>query len=943
MRRMLIVVLLFCAGAGLFARAVQPPANPQAVGAVAVKPATPQAPPSTPVPSAPAKAPAKAPAPFTLSVDSIMQGPKLLGTPPSGIRWAPDSSKVYFSWQKPGEDRANTWVVNRDGSDLKQLTQEEARTAAAGPNGRPDAARKRLLTAENGNIVIYDAASGARWLVTRTASAETSPRWARRDTAVTFMRDGNLYLLSLDGGGNAPAEVQLTDVVATTDAAGAAAAAAGRGAAAVGAATGGRGGVAGAAQAGGRGGTDQNLTDSQRALRDEERNLIEFLKKQAEQRQQAGRGGGGVGAGRGGGRGGPGGAGGAGAGAAEIIARFQPTLRQSVTDMLLSADEAYVYISVTERPEIAARSQDVPTFITESAYPEMTNGRSNVGDSQSCRLLAILDLKQNRVTWADGSTFAGNEKPVKPAEPAKPVEPAMPVDPAKPVEAAKPVEPTKPAEPAKPASAVAPKPAEGAQPRLLDWGLPDCSDNGARCVTSVRSQDFKDRWLVMLDPATGKATPLDTLHDEAWIREGSVSSGTGGGGFGGGGFGGGGVAWLPDNKRFVFMSERDGWMHLYSLDAAAPKPAAKQLTSGKWEVASARLSSDRTTLFFAASEVHPGERHFYTIPVDGGAFTRVTTMTGSSEVTVSPDEKSLAVVYSYTTKPPELFVMPFTAGAPAKQITTTPTQEWLAYKWIDSKVMTFKARDGALVYARLYTPEMVGAKRDPKHPAVVFVHGAGYLQFVTKSWSSNYYREHMFHQLLAKMGYVVIAPDYRASAGYGRDWRTGIHLHMGGKDLDDAVDAARYLVAAEKVDPKRIGIYGGSYGGFLTLMALFTTPDVFAAGAALRPVTDWSHYNHSYTAPILNLPQTDPEAYRRSSPIYFVDGLKNQLLICHGMVDSNVFFQDTVRLIQRLIEKRKDNWSVAPYPVENHSFTEETSWADEYKRILKLFEQYLRR
>src|SRR5207247_4031478 len=130
----------------------------------------------------------------------------------------------------------------------------------------------------------------------------------------------------------------------------------------------------------------------------------------------------------------------------------------------------------------------------------------------------------------------------------------------------------------------------------------------------------------------------------------------------------------------------------------------------------------------------------------------------------------------------------------------------------------------------------------------------------------------------------VMDIDYRSSAGDGRDWRTGIYRHMGGKDLSDHVDAARYLVSEYGVDPKRIGIYGGSYGGFITLMAMFTTPDVFAAGAALRPVTDWSRYNHSYTSDILNLPQTDPEAYKQSSPIYFAEGLKGALLICHGMV-----------------------------------------------------------
>ncbi|MBL8177860.1 MAG: prolyl oligopeptidase family serine peptidase, partial [Bryobacterales bacterium] len=137
-------------------------------------------------------------------------------------------------------------------------------------------------------------------------------------------------------------------------------------------------------------------------------------------------------------------------------------------------------------------------------------------------------------------------------------------------------------------------------------------------------------------------------------------------------------------------------------------------------------------------------------------------------------------------------------------------------------------------------------------------------------------------------------------------------------------------------------IYGGSYGGFITLMALFTQPDVFAAGASLRPVTDWAHYNHEYTSAILNLPQEDVEAYRRSSPIYHAQGLKGALLIAHGMVDVNVHFQDTVRLVQRLIELRKENWELAVYPVEDHGFVQPASWADEYKRILKLFERTLR-
>ena len=271
------------------------------------------------------------------------------------------------------------------------------------------------------------------------------------------------------------------------------------------------------------------------------------------------------------------------------------------------------------------------------------------------------------------------------------------------------------------------------------------------------------------------------------------------------------------------------------------------------------------------------------------------------------------------------------------QGTNSISEEFASYPWRDPEILTFTARDGALVYARLYRPEQPA----PNGPAVIFVHGAGYLQNVHKWWSS-YFREYMFHNLLADNGYTVLDIDYRASSGYGRDWRTGIYRFMGGKDLTDQVDGAKFLVEQYDVDPKRIGIYGGSYGGFITFMAMFTEPDVFAAGAALRTVSDWAHYNHGYTSNILNVPYADSLAYVRSSPIYHAEGLKGALLICHGMVDTNVHFQDVVRLVQRLIELGKENWELAIYPVEGHGFRESSSWTDEYRRIFGLFEDNLK-
>jgi dipeptidyl aminopeptidase/acylaminoacyl peptidase len=762
-----------------------------------------------------------------LTVDSIMRGSDLVGYPPDGLRWSPDSQKLYFDWRKPGEEEPSTYWVSRTGGTPTRLDDAQKKNVPPA-NGRWDDAHKRVVFADRGDIVMLDGSGTRRW-ITRTTAGESNPRWVRNDTAVSYVREGNLFIVPVDGTGTAIVQ-QLTDVAPKRN--------------------------------------EPRVTDSQRFIRDEQEKLLEAVKEQKDKKKKADE-----------------------KDKLDKLPALELQDRQSAVDLMLSPDDTHVYVLVSERP-VGARNVIVPNYVTETGYTEDINGRTAVGDSQNRALLAIMNLKTGKTVWADGSF-------------APPVE-----------------DPT-------PAATTAPGAPGRKAEREIRWSMPDVSDDGKLAVAGARSSDNKDRWYVAVDPETGKTRVVDTLHDDAWIREA------------GGGFGSSGVEFLPDNKRVWFLSERDGWMHLYTLDVSDPSAKAKQLTTGKWEITSAELARDEKKFYITSTEQHPGERHLYTVPLDGGTRTKITTMVGSNAAVVSPDESTLGLVYSYSNKPPEVYVMANQAGAKATQITTTPTEEWRSFNWIDPKVITYKARDGVDVYARLFTPEMIGARRDPSHPGVVFVHGAGYAQNAHKYWAS-YFREYMFHNLLASRGYVVLDVDYRASSGYGRDWRTAIYRHMGGKDLEDVVDGAKFIVAKEQVNPKRIGVYGGSYGGFITLMAMFTTPDVFAAGAALRPVTDWAHYNHGYTSNILNVPQKDAEAYRKSSPIYFADGLKGALLICHGMVDTNVLFQDSVRLTQRLIELRKENWELAPYPVENHGFERASSWADEYKRILKLFEDNLR-
>ncbi len=561
---------------------------------------------------------------------------------------------------------------------------------------------------------------------------------------------------------------------------------------------------------------------------------------------------------------------------------------KSVSDIRMSPDGTLISYVLFKAADNTTNTM-VPAFVTESGYTEPINTRTKVGSELSSREVWLYrpDLEK-KVKVKSDDLLGIKDKPDYYKDYPKLAN------------------------------------SEEKERDVFTFG-PFWSDDGKTAVMVHRSGDNKDRWITKLNINDGSNTLLDRQRDEAWV---------GGPGVGWSMYSPGDIGWLPDNKHIWFQSEESGYSHLYTLNVETGKKSA--LTSGAYEVYDAFLSSDKKFFYFSSNEGDAGQRHFYKMPVGGGKATKITSMEGSNNVALSPDEKNLAILFSAANKPWELYVMPNKAGAAAKQVTQSTSEEFKAYSWRTPEFITFTARDGASVPARLYKPENVEANG----PAVIFVHGAGYLQNAHKWWSS-YFREYMFHNFLVDNGYTVLDIDYRASAGYGRDWRTAIYRHMGGWDLSDNVDGAKYLVEQHGVSKDKIGIYGGSYGGFITLMALFTEPDVFAAGAALRSVTDWAHYNHGYTSNILNTPVLDSLAYRRSSPIYYAENLNKPLLIAHGMVDTNVHFQDVVRLAQRLIELGKKDWEMAVYPVENHGFTEASSWADEYRRIFELFEKHL--
>ena len=417
------------------------------------------------------------------------------------------------------------------------------------------------------------------------------------------------------------------------------------------------------------------------------------------------------------------------------------------------------------REASGARGTIMPDWITASGYTEPVTVRSKVGDQQNEGRMGLISLATGEATWLD----------------------------------------------------LAPAPRDSARKgaeRLASATFGGWNADGTRGLITAVSYDFKDRWIYVLDAATAKLTRVSHERNDAWL-DGPCFDGC--------------VGWMPDGRAVWYVSERDGYAHLYTVRADGT--GTRQLTEGRFEVHDVRIAPDDSRFYLTTNEGSPYEQHFWHMALAGGARTRITGAGGFNAVEVSPDGRRMAVVHSASNRPPELYLAEHRVGAEMRRVTTSPTAAWSSYRWIDPEIVEFTARDSVKVPARIYRPRDVGA--EPNGGGVIFVHGAGYLQNVHRGWST-YFREYMFHHLLASQGFTVLDVDYRGSAGYGRDWRTAVYRHMGGKDLDDITDGAKHLAAAEGVDPARIGLYGGSYGGFITLMALFTEAETFAAGAALR-------------------------------------------------------------------------------------------------------------
>ena len=435
--------------------------------------------------------------------------------------------------------------------------------------------------------------------------------------------------------------------------------------------------------------------------------------------------------------------------------------------------------------------------------------------------------------------------------------------------------------------------------------------NGLAVQRMNRVQNRLD--LLAADAATGTTKTILSESSATWVNVGDDP-------------------WfLKDGKRFLWTSERDGYRHLYlySLEGRL----VKRLTEGAWEVTGiAGVDESARMVYYVSTEHNPLERHLYRVSLRGGKRERISRKTGTHAVSMAPDAGCYLDTVSSLTEPLE------------RTVHRGDGSQWDVFQAADRKpldeynlapveIVPVRSSDGALLYARLVRP--ADFQPGKKYPAVVTVYGGPHSQAVV-----NRFYGLSFDQVLAARGFVAWQLDNRGGAGRGRVWEDPLYRRLGARELADQQEGVKHLVSTGFVDARRIAVHGWSYGGFLTLYALLQAPDLFRAGIAGAPVTDWRNYDTIYTERYLGMPAENPEGYRLSSPVHLAEKLKAQLMLIHNLEDDNVLFQHTVQMADALARAGKQ-FELRFYSQKTHGVTGPAR-KHMWEAMLAFFERQLR-
>jgi dipeptidyl aminopeptidase/acylaminoacyl peptidase len=466
---------------------------------------------------------------------------------------------------------------------------------------------------------------------------------------------------------------------------------------------------------------------------------------------------------------------------------------------------------------------------------------------------------------------------------------------------------------------IGPTPATEAAPRWID---------AARLSLQRISGDYRTREILVADAGTGEARRLHADVDPkfwslTYLNPEPVPS--------------------PDGRWIAFISDRDGWDHAYVVSPSGGE--ARQLTRGAFEVSRLAWSPDSARVAFDVNDRDaPGVRHLAVLPVAGGTMTRLTSGRGTNtEPSWSPDGRRLLYQHTDPRSPADLFAIGADGGE-ATRLTDSLPDGIDRQAFVEPVFVRYPSKDGKPVPAYLFAPP--GLDRASRHPAIVWVHGDG----VTQNYDGWHVRRdyavyYSFHQYLVQRGYVVLAVDYRGSIGYGREWRQGHYRDLGGHDYEDVAAGVEYLKSLGYVDTARVGVWGLSYGGFMTLQALTVTPELFACGIDVAGVVDWRDWYRDPDGPWIKgrmgSPADDPDLYRRTAPIERVGRIVRPLLVLHGTADVNVPYLESVRLVDEALKAGKA-LEFMMYPGEFHYFHRAHVLRDAWLRVERFFDRHLR-
>jgi dipeptidyl-peptidase-4 len=417
--------------------------------------------------------------------------------------------------------------------------------------------------------------------------------------------------------------------------------------------------------------------------------------------------------------------------------------------------------------------------------------------------------------------------------------------------------------------------------------------------------------LLIADSTTGKTRTVLSENDANWIN---VSDD---------------LYFLKDGKRFLWSSERSGYRHLYLYDLEGKQLA--QLTKGEWEVSAVdAVDEAKGLVYLTATEKSPLERHLYRLALDGTGFTRLTKDEGTHAAVLAPNAAAFYDTYSNAATPPRQD-LDRADGSRVATINENKIAELADYHLSPMEFLTVKSRDGVQLNASIIKPPDFHPQT--KYPVLVYTYGGPHAQVVRNGWGGANF---LWHQLMAQKGYIIFSLDNRGSGGRGHAFETPLHFRMGAQELLDQCDGVQYLKALPYVDSNRIGVWGWSYGGYMTLHAMFEAGDDFKAGFAGGPVTDWRYYDTIYTERYLGLPQKNEKGYQDSSPVKYAIQLKGKLLIAHGTGDDNVHFANTLAVINDLIEAGK-YVEVLAFPGRGHGVSDPPARRVLMQRVTQFF------